>query len=162
VVALGAAIAAAASAFPLTSSAARHKDPNLAKAEAFVDKQCPADTRGVSTGLWQHGWKFDVLYGNCRAEDGRDAHAWFFERGRFIGADVPTGSKSHWIFGSHQIIGLWRDGDTVALLYVLYRPSDPECCATGGGAVVRYRLKAGSVHRLDPLPPRVSNRRRGR
>jgi len=160
-VVLGAAIAAAGSALALTSSAARHKDPNLAKAEAFVARQCPADTREISTSMCEAGWTFNVLYGNCRAGDGVDQHAWFFRRDRFIGNDVPKGSKSSWQ-GSHQIIGLWRNASTIALMYVLYRSSDPECCATGGGAIVRYRLVQGSLHRLDRLPPPVSNRRVGR
>jgi LppP/LprE lipoprotein len=61
-------------------------------------------------------------------------------------------SNKHWN-GSHEIVGLWRDGRTIALLYVLYRDVDPECCPTGGGAVVRYRLEKGHIRRLDPLPP---------
>ena len=158
---LGAAIAVAGSTFVLTSSAAGHKDRNLAKARAFVDKQCPANTRAISTKMWETGWKFNVLYGNCRAADGTDQHAWFFDRGRFVGIDVPKGSDSHFD-RSHEIIGLWRNGKTIALLYVLYRPSDPECCATGGGAIVRYRLEKESLHRLDRLPPPVSNQRPGR
>ena len=158
---LAAAIAVAGSAFVLTSSAARHKDPNLAKAEAFVAKQCPANTRSISHGMWEPGWRFNVLYGNCRAADGTDQHAWFFERSRFIGIDVPKGSDSHFS-RSHEIIGLWRNASAIALMYVLYRSSDPECCATGGGAIVRYRLAKGRLHRLDRLPPPVSNRRAGR
>jgi hypothetical protein len=158
---LGAAIAAAGSTFVLTSSAARHMDPNLAKAEAFVDKQCPADTRTISASMWEAGWKFNVLYGNCRAGDGVDQHAWFFERDRFIGIDVPKGSNSSWN-GSHGIFGLWRDGNTIALMYVLHRWSDSNCCATGGGATVRYRLEKGGVHRLDRLPPPASKRHVGR
>ena len=158
---LGAAVAAAGSTFVLTSYAAEHKDPNLAKAEAFVAKQCPADARSISHGLWEAGWKFNVIYGNCRAADGTDQHAWFFAGNRFISIDVSKGSDSH-LNRSHQIIGLWRNASTIALMYVLYRSSDPECCATGGGAIVRYRLVQGSLHRLDRLPPPVSNRRVGR
>ena len=155
------AIAVGGSAFVLTSPASAHKDPNLAKAQAFVDARCPADTRSISKPMWQAGWRFNVLYGNCRAADGTDQHAWFFDRDRFIGIDVPKGSKSHFD-RSHEIIGLWRDERTIALLYVLYRPSDPECCATGGGAIVRYRLVNGHLRRLDRLPPPVSNNRIGR
>jgi hypothetical protein len=151
--------AAAGLVFVLTSSAARHKDPNLAKAEAFVDKQCPTDARSISKGLWEAGWKFNVLYGNCRAGDGRDQHAWFFERDRFIGIDVPKGPNSAWN-GSHKIIGGLARRKHDALLYALYRYSDPECCPTGGGAMVRYRLEKGHLRRLDPLPPRLSSRHR--
>jgi hypothetical protein len=151
---VGAAIAAAGSAFVLNSSAARHKDPNLAKAQAFVAKQCPADTREISSSMWEAGWRFNVLYGNCRAGDGTDQHAWLFDRGRFVRLDART--------PSFHLIGLWRNDTTVAFLYVLYRYSDPSCCATGGGAIVRYRLEAGRVRRLDPLPPRASKHRPGR
>ena len=130
VLVLGAAVAVAGSIFVLTSPAARQSDPNLAKAMAVVDKQCPKDTRDISSSMWEPGWKFNVLYGNCHAGDGVDQHAWFFKRGRLIGIDVPTGSDSN-IWGSHGIIGLWRTDNTIALIYVLRRYSDPECCATG-------------------------------
>jgi hypothetical protein len=159
---LGAAVAVAGSIFVLTTPAARHSDPNLAKAMAIVDKQCPRDTRDISSSMWAPGWRFNVLYGNCHAGDGVDQHAWFFNRGHLIGVDVPTGSGSHWTFGSHGIIGLWRDHNTIALLYVLRRWSDPECCATGGGAIVRFHLYPGGVHRLNRLPPSVSRHRIGR
>lgn len=144
VVLVGVALAAAGSVFVLSSSAARHKDPNLAQAEAFVDKQCPAATRDISSSMWQAGWRFNALYGNCRAGDGSDQHAWFFDRGRFVRLDSRTPSL--------HLVGLWRNDTTIAFLYVLYRRSDPSCCATGGGAIVRYRLEQGHVHRLDPLP----------
>jgi LppP/LprE lipoprotein len=150
VVLLGAAIVAAGSAFVLSSSAAGHRDQNLAKAEAFVDQQCPANTRHISSSMWQAGWRFNVLYGNCRAGDGSDQHAWFFDRGRFIEVDARTPSL--------HLVGLWRNDTTIALLYVLYRSSDPSCCATGGGAIVRYRLERGRVRRLDPLPPPIGKK----
>jgi LppP/LprE lipoprotein len=146
----GLAVAVGGSTFVLASAAAGRKDPNLVTAEAFVDKQCPADTREISTAMWQAGWRFNALYGNCRAGDGSDQHAWFFDRGRFVGTNARTASL--------DIIGLWRNNTTIALLYVLYRHSDPDCCATGGGAIVRYRLEKGHVRRLDPLPPQVSKR----
>ena len=147
---LGVALAAAGSVFVLSSSAARHKDPNLAKAEAFVDQQCPAETRDISSSMWQAGWRFNALYGNCRAGDGSDQHAWFFDRGRFVRLDARTPSL--------HLVGLWRNDTTIAFLYVLYRRSDPSCCATGGGAIVRYRLEQGHVRRLDPLPPSSGKR----
>jgi hypothetical protein len=100
--------------------------------------------------MWQAGWRFNALYGNCRAGDGSDQHAWFFDRGRFIRVDSETPSL--------HLVGLWRDNTTIAFLYVLYRHSDPSCCATGGGAIVRYRLEQGRVRRLDPLPPSIGKR----
>jgi hypothetical protein len=126
------------------------RDPNLTKAEAFVNKKCPADERQISTGMWDQGFRFNALYGNCRAADGRDQHIWFFDRGGFLATDGPN--------SSHEIIGLWRDGRTMAFLYVLYRQSDPECCPTGGGAIVRFRwYGAPRVIHLDALPPRESS-----
>lgn len=129
------------------ASAAGASDPNLVRAEAFVHKQCPAQYAEIQTDIWVAGSRFNALYGNCRAGDGRDQHVWFFDRGRFIGTDART--------SSHLIIGLWRNDKTIAFLYVLYRQSDPECCPTGGGASVRFRWNGKRLARLDPLPPRA-------
>jgi hypothetical protein len=97
--------------------------------------------------MWIGGLRFNALYGNCRAGDGRDQHIWFFDRGRFIRTDARK--SSHWI------IGVWRDDKTIAFLYLLYRQSDAECCPTAGGASVRFRLMGKRLRRLDPLPPRA-------
>ena len=69
--------------------------------------------------MWMAGQRFNALYGNCLAGDGRDQHIWFFSGGRFIGSDTrePDSSK--------DIIGLWRTGDTIAFMYVLYRTEIP-------------------------------------
>jgi hypothetical protein len=122
-------------------------DPNLVKAEAFVHKQCPAHYAVIQTDAWMAGWKFNALYGNCRAGDGIDQHIWFFSGSRFIGSDTrePDSSK--------EIISLWRTGDTMSFVYVLYRKVDPNCCATGGGKIVRFRIEGNRVKALDPLPP---------
>ena len=48
---------------------------------------------------------------------------------------------------------MWRDGNTIAFMYVLYRRADSNCCATGGGKIVRYRIEGTHVKALDPLPP---------
>jgi len=121
-------------------------DSDLARAEAFVDKQCPADERQISAKMWMSGSNFNALYGNCRAGDGRDQHIWFFLGGRFIGSDTRKP------FSSKEIFGLWRDGTVIAFMYVVYRSNDPNCCPTGGGKIVRFRSRAGHVVRLDPLP----------
>jgi len=68
----------------------------------------------------------------------------FFAGHRFAGTDALTSSR--------DIVGLWRDDKTIAFLYVVYRPRDPNCCPTGGGKVVRFRLGGSSVRVLDPLP----------
>jgi len=131
----------------LVDAASAGRDPALLRARAFVDKRCPAQYREISTRMWGAGLRFNALYGNCRAGDGRDQHVWFFDRGRFLGTDAAK--SSHWI------IGAWRDDKTIAFLYVLYRPSDPECCPTGGAASVRFRWTGKRIKRLDPLPPRA-------
>jgi len=91
-----------------------------------------------------HGARFNALYGNCRAGDGRDQHVWFFVGHRFAGTAALTASR--------DIVGLWRDDRTIAFLYVLHRARDPNCCPTGGGKVVRFRLGGSSVRVLDALP----------
>ena len=131
--------------FALPASAG--KDPALLRAQAFVDKRCPAQYREISARMWFPGLRFNALYGNCRAGDGRDQRIWFFDRGRFIGTDARK--------SSHLIIGVWRDDKTIAFLYVLYRQTDAECCPTGGGASVRFRWTGRGFARLDPLPPRA-------
>jgi hypothetical protein len=137
---------AVASALALVPVAAAVRDRNLAAALAYVHRQCPKSTVEVSTEEWMVGWRFNALYGNCLAGDGRDQHIWFFDGGSFVGADTREP------FSSREIIGLWRDGDTMAFMYVLYRPSDPNCCPIGGGKIVRFRLRGEHVVRLDPLP----------
>ncbi|ETA02438.1 hypothetical protein ThrDRAFT_03892 [Frankia casuarinae] len=76
--------------------------------------------------------------------DGHPQRAFFFHRGRFIGYDSPQPSATiRWI---------WSTDRVVALQYDLYRPSDPMCCPTAGGATVRYQWNGSSVVPLDPVP----------
>lgn len=119
------------------------RDPALASALAYVKARCPGYWRGVDRSDWQHGWAFNALYGSCRGN--YDQHVWFFVRGRFVGTDARQ--------SSHEILGMWRDNRTIAFMYVLHRDRDPECCATGGGKIVRYRWNGKRLVRLDPLPP---------
>src|SRR5579862_2631320 len=88
-------------------SGAAAADSNLSTALAYVDRECPKTTREISRQVWMTGWKFNALYGNCLAGDGRDQHIWFFSGGRYIGSDT------HEPFSSREIIGLWRDVDTI-------------------------------------------------
>ena len=117
------------------------KDPALTHAVAYWRSKCASAPSEV---MWMKSFPFDVLYGNCNAGDGTDQRVFFFDGGRFVGTDGLGSSRG--------IIGLWRDSNTIAFMYVLYRPGDPNCCATGGGAIVRYRLANGHVRRLDPAP----------
>ena len=130
---------------PGNAPGARSSD--LDKALAFVKKQCPGQQRRVLKQMWQPDFVVNALYGNCLAEDGTDEHIWFFDHGRLIGKDAPK--------SSHFITGLWRNNRTFAFMYVLYRQSDPVCCATGGGAIVRFRWNGKHIRPLDPLPPRA-------
>ena len=119
-------------------------DRGLTAALAFVKARCPAPYREVSKTMWLPGTRFNALHGNCRAGDGHDQHIWFFVGGHFVGTDT-----SH---SSPEIFGLWRTGDTLAFMYVLYRPSDPNCCPTGGGKIVRFRWTSRRVDPLDAVP----------
>jgi hypothetical protein len=55
-----------------------------------------------------------------------------------------------------EIIGIWRDDQAMAFMYVLYRSGDPNCCPTGGGKIVRFRWNGKRVVALDRLPPSLS------
>jgi len=96
--------------------------------------------------MWVHGWRFNALYGDCGGGDGRDQHVWFFVGHRFVGTDAPHSSR--------EIIGVWRNLDTLAFLYVLYGRTDAMCCPTGGGTIVRFRWNGRRFVPLDKLPPR--------
>lgn len=126
---------------------------NLRVAERYVARHCPPGSRR-STSMWikDRSFHFNALYGDCGGGDGRDQRIWFFRDARFVGNDAKQSSG--------DIVGSWRDGDTFAFLYVLYRPADPMCCPTGGAVSVRYRWKRGTVVRLDPLPRRTASKSR--
>jgi LppP/LprE lipoprotein len=143
--ALAALVAAASAAV----ASAAGSGGNLRTAERYVARHCH---RGSvrSKSLWETdpSFRFNALYGDCGGGDGHEQRVWFFAGARFVGTDSPRSSAA--------IIGLWRDQSTTAFLYVLYRPSDPLCCATGGGSVVRYRWNGRRIVRLDPLPRRTA------
>jgi hypothetical protein len=127
---------------PLAGAANVDQGPTAAL--AFVNARCPGRYREISKTMWMQGARFNALYGNCRAGDGHDQHIWFFVGGHFVGMDA-----SH---SSPQILGLWKTGDTLAFMYVLYRPRDPNCCATGGGKIVRFHWTGRRVDPLDAVP----------
>jgi hypothetical protein len=141
---------AALAALLVAAAARAAPSSDLSKATAFVKAQCPGSQRHISTQVWEADSAFNALYGNCRAQDGTDQHVWFFDHGGFVGRDAAT--------PSHTIIGLWRDDTTIAFMYVLYRQSDPNCCATGGGAIVRFRWNGKRVRPLDPVPPEADTK----
>ena len=137
-------LAALLSAASAVAAGDRGADRNLNAALAFVRARCPAPYREINRSMWDRGAKLNALYGNCRAGDGRDQHIWFFSGSRFAGRDTRDSSR--------EILGLWRTDRVIAFLYVLYRGRDPNCCPTGGGKVVRFRLNGGRVRALDPIP----------
>ena len=128
----------------LVSGATASRDRNLDFALRAVRTHCPGPNRQINTSMWIPGVHFNALYGNCRAADGRDQRIWFFAGHRFVGTDSRASSR--------DIVGIWRNDTTIAFMYVLYRASDPNCCPTGGGKLVRFRLSGSGVHVLDPLP----------
>jgi LppP/LprE lipoprotein len=150
---MGRVIALAAVLAGLSAAVASAAGPtDLRAAERYVARHCnPGSRRSTSMWVRDRSFHFNALYGDCGGGDGREQRIWFFRDSRFVGNDgKPSGS----------IIGLWRDLNTLSFLYVLYRPTDALCCATGGGAVVRYRWRGGNIVRLDPLPPRLASKSR--
>jgi len=148
-----AAIVAASSAAIASASTA---NGNLQSAQRYVARLCHSGSVR-SKNMWEtdRSFRFNALYGDCGGGDGAEQRIWFFAGRRFIGTDARTSSAS--------IVGLWRDLNTIAFMYVLYRPNDPVCCATGGGRIVRYHWTGKRVVRLDPLPARAaSNHHPGR
>jgi hypothetical protein len=76
--------------------------------------------------------------------DGYAKNAFFFYKGRYLGTDTVSSSAT--------ISLVWQDDKTAALMYVLYRPDDPMCCPTGGGAIVRYHYNGQKLLNLDAIP----------
>jgi hypothetical protein len=146
------ALAAVAAAASVAVASAAVSGGDLRTAERFVSHHCH---RGSvrSRSMWQTdpAFHFNALYGDCGGGDGHDQRIWFFDGARFVGMDAKMSSAG--------IVGLWRDLNTIAFMYVLYRPNDALCCATGGGRVVRYRWTGKRMVRLDPLPRRTATAR---
>ncbi len=105
------------------------------------------------TSTWeQPGYsRFNVLVAvNCKylGGSGAPSRAFFFHGRRPVGTDASTDST-----GPPREV--WRTGDTVALLYVLWRSSDGHCCPTGGGAIVPFHWNGRRVVPLDRVPRRA-------
>jgi hypothetical protein len=105
----------------------------------------------VST--WENAFKLNVLIGTfTKSADGYNKRAFFFFGSRYLGTDASAPSA--------QLQEVWRDDRTIALLYILYRNSDPLCCPTAGGAIVRFRWNGSRLVALDPIPPTRGRRHR--
>jgi hypothetical protein len=145
-------LTAVAAATSVAVASAAVSSGGLRTAERFVARHCH---RGSvrSKNMWETdpAFHFNALYGDCDGGDGHDQRIWFFNGTRFVGTDARISSAG--------IVGLWRDVNTIAFMYVLYRTNDALCCATGGGKVVRYRWTGKRIVRLDPLPRRTASSR---
>ena len=126
---------------------------DLRAAQQYVAHHCNnGSVRSHSMWITDKEFKFNALYGDCGGGDGHEQWIWFFHGSHFVGHDAEQSSG--------DIVGNWRNLNTLAFLYVLYRPSDPDCCPTGGAVSVRYRWNGKKVVRLDPLPPRTASKSR--
>jgi hypothetical protein len=133
-------VTALAAALPLTSLAA---GSGYARAAAVVRSHgyLPNDS-----SEWTPGSPLSALTATARASaDGYAQRAFFFVRGRYVGTDARGPSA--------QVREVWSAGDTVALLYLLYRSRDPLCCPTGGGSIVRFHWNGRRLAPLDRIPP---------
>jgi len=122
-------------------------------AERYVARHCHKGSV-QSHAMWisDKQFTFNPIYGDCGGGDGHEQRIWFFHGSHFVGHDDKRSSA--------DIIGSWRDLNTLDFLYVLYRPTDAMCCPTGGAVSVRYRWNGKKVVRLDPLPPRTASKSR--
>jgi hypothetical protein len=98
-----------------------------------------------STSTWEPSFRLNMLIGtDARSGDGYAKRAFFFYAGRYLGTDAVRPSA--------QIEEVWRDEQTIALLYILYRRGEPLCCPTGGGAIVRFHWSGQRLVALDRIP----------
>ncbi len=104
----------------------------------------------ISLGGYDQNSDLSVIVGlRSTSADGHPQRAFFFHRGALIGQDLPQASATiRWI---------WSTDRVVALQYDLYKPGDPMCCPTAGGATVRYQWNGSSVTPLDPIPSAASS-----
>jgi hypothetical protein len=95
---------------------------------------------------WHSAAPLNVIVGTSTGSaDGYNTWAFFFVNGRFIGTDTKNSSAG--------IRVAWANGTTIALTYVLYKPSDPMCCPSAGTATVRFHWTGSRLVALDPIPP---------
>ena len=129
-------------AVPQAGTAVRRTDPQLRAAIAVVKRKgYTPDPR-----TWTRGVTLNVLIGTyTRSADGYNKRAFFFVNHRgYIGTDTRVPSLSMFL--------VWGDDTTSAIMYILYRRNDPNCCPTGGGKIVRYRWTGSRLRPLDRIP----------
>ncbi|MCK9923163.1 LppP/LprE family lipoprotein [Frankia sp. AgPm24] len=135
----GASGASGASDAPSAGQAAAQ---STAKAAAVVRA---AGYTPISFGGYDAANDLSVIIGLLSTSgDGHPQRAFLFHHATLVGYDAPQPSATiRWI---------WSTDRQVALQYDLYRPGDPMCCPSAGGATVRYAWNGSGVSRLDSLP----------
>jgi hypothetical protein len=137
-----AALAAALAALLALPAGAASPGDRAAAAAVVKSKGYTPDLR-----TWDGFFKLNVLIGTyTRSADGYNKRAFFFYGRRYLGTDASAPSAA--------LQEVWRDERTIAILYILYRASDPNCCPTGGGKIVRFRWNGKRIAALDRIPPR--------
>jgi hypothetical protein len=115
----------------------------LSDAEAVLAKQGYQD---ADPATYDQHQSLAVLIGiRTGSADATAQRAFFFAGGGFIGTDTSDDSAG-------VRVGYQRP-PVIALQYALYRPKDPQCCATGGKATVRYQWNGTKLEPLDAIPP---------
>ena len=126
----------------LVSQAVAPPSPGLRTAVATVKQKgyTPKSTQG-----WFSDRGLNVLVARAtRSADGYNQQAFFFQNARYVGTDAKLPSR--------QVNDIWSTGDTIALMYILYRRNDPNCCPTGGGKIVRFHWNGRRLVALDSIP----------
>jgi hypothetical protein len=142
-------IAAAGLSLGVAGRAVAPSGPGLKAAVAIVKRNgyTPKSTR-----YWYSDRGLNALVARAtRSGDGYDQQAFFFFNRRYLGTDAKVPSR--------QVDEIWSDGETIALMYVLYRQSDPNCCPTGGGKIVRFHWNGRRLIALDRIPTTSSSAR---
>ncbi|MCK9877508.1 LppP/LprE family lipoprotein [Frankia sp. Ag45/Mut15] len=123
-------------------SAGQAAAQSTAKAAAVVRA---AGYTPISFGGYDAANDLSVIIGLLSTSgDGHPQRAFLFHHATLVGYDAPQPSATiRWI---------WSTDRQVALQYDLYRPGDPMCCPSAGGATVRYAWNGSGVSRLDSLP----------
>ncbi|CAO5156030.1 LppP/LprE lipoprotein [Frankia sp. AiPs1] len=127
---------------PGGASAAQTAAQNTAKAASVVRA---AGYTPISLAGYDAGNDLSVIVGLLSTSgDGHPQRAFLFHHSTLVGYDAPQPSATiRWI---------WSTDREIALQYDLYRPGDPMCCPSAGGATVRFAWNGAGVSRLDPLP----------
>jgi LppP/LprE lipoprotein len=131
---------------PPTVAAVNH----VADAVAFVHSHAyvPLGTADFSSP--PTGGLHVIVASPTGSADDHTQRAFFFVDGRFIRNDLGDPS------GSIQIA--WRNNDTIALAYPIYKAADPVCCPSGGSMIVRFEWTGSRIDALDPIPSRTLRR----